>query len=92
MASIGRSKEEISLVASSDAYIPSQLGWVARMMCMGYDPSETFRKFFVKEFKTVVETAKKIKKAKAPGVVATTTAPVVSIQDRIREKGFRGSW
>lgn len=85
MTSIGRSKEEISLVASSDAYIPSQLGWVARMMCMGYDPSETFKKFFVKEFKTVMETAKKTKKPKSP-VVATTTAPVVSIQDRIREK------
>jgi len=84
MTSIGRSKEEISLVASSDAYIPSQLGWVARMMCMGYDPSETFRKFFVKEFKTVLETAKKTKKSKAP--VVASTAPVVSIQDRIREK------
>ena len=86
MTSIGRSKEEISLVASSDAYIPSQLGWVARMMCMGYDPSDTFKKFFVKEFKTVMETAKKTKKAKAPVGVTTTTAPVVSIQDRIREK------
>jgi hypothetical protein len=85
MASIGRSKEEISLVASSDASIPVQLGWVARMMCMGYNPSDTFKNFFVKEFKTVIETAKKTKKTKAP-VVATTTAPVVSIQDRIREK------
>ena len=86
MASIGRPKEEISLVASSDASIPVQLGWVARMMCMGYEPSESFRNFFVKEFKSIVETAKKTKKPKAPVVVATTTAPVVSIQDRIREK------
>ena len=85
MASIGRPKEEISLVSSSDASIPVQLGWVARMMCMGYEPSDTFKNFFVKEFKTVIETAKKTKKTKAP-VVATTTAPVVSIQDRIREK------
>ena len=86
MASIGRSKEEISLVASSDASIPVQLGWVARMMCMGYEPSESFKNFFVKEFKNIVETAKKTKKPKASVVVATTTAPVVSIQDRIREK------
>jgi hypothetical protein len=85
MASVDRPKEEISLVASSDASIPVQLGWVARMMCMGYEPSESFKKFFVKEFKNVVETAKKTKKAKVP-VVATSTAPVVSIQDRIREK------
>ena len=85
MASIDRPKEEISLVASSDASIPVQLGWVARMMCMGYEPSESFKKFFQKEFKNAIETAKKTKKAKAP-VVATTTAPVVSIQDRIREK------
>jgi hypothetical protein len=84
MASIDRPKEEISLVSSGDTYIPSQLGWVARMMCMGYEPSETFKKFFVKEFKTALETAKKTKKTKAP-VVASTT-PVVSIQDRIREK------
>ena len=86
MASIGRPKEEISLVASSDASIPVQLGWVARMMCMGYEPSESFKNFFVKEFKSIVETAKKTKKPKAPVVGATTTAPVVSIQDRIREK------
>ena len=86
MASIDRPKEEISLVASSDASIPVQLGWVARMMCMGYEPSESFKNFFVKEFKNIVETAKKTKKPKAPVAVATTTAPVVSIQDRIREK------
>jgi hypothetical protein len=84
MASIDRPKEEISLVASSDASIPVQLGWVARMMCMGYEPSESFKKFFVKEFKNAIETAKKTKKAKAP--VVASTAPVVSIQDRIREK------
>jgi hypothetical protein len=84
MASIGRPKEEISLIVSSDASIPVQLGWVARMMCMGYEPSDTFKNFFVKEFKTVIETAKKTKKPKAPTV--TLTAPVVSIQDRIREK------
>ena len=84
MASIGRPKEEISLIVSSDASIPVQLGWVARMMCMGYEPSDTFKNFFVKEFKTVIETAKKTKKPKATTV--TSTAPVVSIQDRIREK------
>jgi hypothetical protein len=84
MASVGRTKEEIAMVSSSDSTIPVQLGWVARMMCMGYDPSDTFKNFFVKEFKTVMESAKKTKKVKAPTVALT--APVVSIQDRIREK------
>ena len=84
MASIDRPKEEISLISSSDVSIPVQLGWVSRMLCMGYEPSESIKKFFVKEFKTVVETAKRTKKAKA--VVVSSPVPVVSIQDRIREK------
>lgn len=87
MASIDRPKEEISLVTSSDSSIPVQLGWVARMMCMGYEPSESFKNFFIKEFKSIVETAKKTKKPKAPVVVvASTTAPAVPIRDKIREK------
>ena len=80
MASIDRPKEEISLVASSDASIPVQLGWVARMMCMGYEPSESFKNFFVKEFKSIVETAKKTKKPKAPVAVATNTAEPIDIR------------
>jgi len=85
MTSIDRPKEEISLISSSDVSIPVQLGWVSRMLCMGYAPSESFKKFFVKEFKIVVETAKRTKKAKAAVVVASSV-PVLSIQDRIREK------
>jgi len=86
MDSIDRPKEEIALVASSDASIPVQLGWVARMMCMGYEPSESFKKFFVKEFKNVLETAKKTKaKAKTAQHIAVIT---VNIQDRIHEKAL----
>ena len=86
MTSIGRPKDEISSVSSSDASIPVQLGWIARMMCMGYDPSDTFKTFFVKEFKSVLDATKKAKKNKAKPVDVVASAPVVSIQDRIREK------
>jgi hypothetical protein len=86
MDSIDRPNEEISLVTSSDVSIPVQLGWVARMMCMGYEPSESFKKFFVKEFKNVLETAKKTKaKSKTAQHIAVIT---VNIQDRIREKAL----
>ena len=85
MASVDRPKEEISLVTSSDASIPVQLGWIARMMCMGYQPSENFKTFFVREFKSVLDKAKKTQKAKVKTTehIAVIT---VNIQDRIREK------
>ena len=85
MASVDRSKEEISLVTSSDATIPVQLGWIARMMCMGYQPSENFKNFFVREFKSVLDASKKTQKAKTKTTehIAVIT---VNIQDRIREK------
>ena len=86
MASIDRPKEEISLVSSSDASIPVQLGWVARMMCMGYEPSESFKKFFVKEFKTVIDIAKKTKAKYVSKTVQHIAVITVNIQDRIREK------
>jgi hypothetical protein len=86
MASVSRSKEEISLVSSSDVSIPVQLGWVARMMCMGYQPSESFKSFFVREFKKVLDTAKKTKaKIKTEEHIAVIT---VNIQERIREKAL----
>jgi len=88
MDSIDRSKEEIALVASSDASIPVQLGWVARMMCMGYEPSESFKKFFVKEFKKVLETAKKTKAKHVSKTEQHIAVITVNIQERIREKAL----
>jgi len=85
MSSVGRPKDEISLVASGDSAIPNQLGWVARMMCNGYEPSTSFKTFFVREFKTVLLKTKKVKQNKV-AEVTVASVPVVSIQDRIRDK------
>jgi hypothetical protein len=85
MTSVGRSKEEIALVSASGVHVPNQLGWIARMMCMGYEPTEMFKNFFVKEFKIVIDKAKK-KSIEDVKSEAATTLPTISIQDRIREK------
>ena len=85
MASVGRTKDEIAMVSSSDKSIPVQLGWIARMMCMGYQPSPSFKEFFVREFKLILDSSKKQKRVKVADV-AEVTYVVPSIQDRIREK------
>ena len=85
MASVGRTKDEIAMVSSSDKSIPVQLGWIARMMCMGYQPSPSFKEFFVREFKLILESSKKQKRVKVADVAEVTYAGP-SIQDRIREK------
>jgi hypothetical protein len=85
MTSVGRSKEEIALVSASGVHVPNQLGWIARMMCMGYEPTEMFKNFFVKEFKIVIAKAKK-KSIEDVKSEAAPTLPTISIQDRIREK------
>ena len=86
MTSVNRPKEEIALVASSDCKVPNQVGWVARMLCMGYAPPQEVKERFVKEFKSILVTTKK--QIKETVVVEQPTAPVhtVSIQDRIKEK------
>jgi len=85
MASVGRTKDEIAMVSSSDKSIPVQLGWIARMMCMGYQPSENFKSFFVREFKLILDSSKKQKRVKVADV-AEVAYVGPSIQDRIREK------
>jgi hypothetical protein len=85
MASVGRTKDEIAMVSSSDKSIPVQLGWIARMMCMGYQPSPSFKEFFVREFKLILDSSKKQKRVKVADVAEVTYAGP-SIQDRIREK------
>lgn len=85
MASVGRTKDEIAMVSSSDKSIPVQLGWIARMMCMGYQPSPSFKEFFVREFKLIVDSSKKQKRVKVAEVAEVAYAGP-SIQDRIREK------
>lgn len=85
MASVGRTKDEIAMVSSSDKSIPVQLGWIARMMCMGYQPSPSFKEFFVREFKLIVDSSKKQKRVKVAEITEVAYAGP-SIQDRIREK------
>lgn len=85
MASVGRTKDEIAMVSSSDKSIPVQLGWIARMMCMGYQPSSSFKEFFVREFKLIVDSSKKQKRVKVAEITEVAYAGP-SIQDRIREK------
>lgn len=81
---INRSKEEISSIhACSDASFPTQVGWLARMMSLGYVPSDKTKKFFTESYEDLL---KKSKVVKVVTKEETSTAPVISIQDRIREK------
>lgn len=80
-----RPKAELDAIAKvNENSIPVQLGWVARMMSNGYQPSERFKEFFQTEYKKILVGAKRIKATEV--VEDEPSAPVVSIQDRIREK------
>jgi hypothetical protein len=78
-------KEEVSTISSlPDSQFNLQLGWLARMMCLGYKPDDETIQFFKNEFD---ETMVKAKFAKANKVVEKpATAQVVNIQERITEK------
>jgi hypothetical protein len=83
MKGVNRSAAEITAVSRvPDNQIPAQLGWIARMMSNGYQPSENFKSFFVEKFKEVLTLGKKTKE---PTVTKEPTN-VISIQDRIKEK------
>lgn len=83
---INRPKEEISLiVACPDAVFPVQFGWLARMMSLGYTPSDKTKKFFTKNYEELLKKSKVIKPV-AKDEPPTAQVVVVSIQDRIREK------
>lgn len=80
-----RPKAEIDAVAKvNESNIPVQLGWIARMMSQGYQPSDRFKEFFQTEYKKVLVGAKRIKAVEV--VADAPVAPVINIQDRIREK------
>jgi len=73
-------KDEATIVSKvSDNQFPIQLGFIARMMSKGYSPSDSFKKFFVTEFKKIVE-------IKEPVAVEKPVTHVVSIQARINDK------
>jgi len=81
---INRPKEEITLISSlPDSTMNVQVGWLARMMCLGYTPSDKTKEFFTSNYQKLLIESKTVKVVKAQD---ETTAPVVSIQDRIREK------
>jgi len=80
---VGRPKPEVDAVSkTSENSFPIQVGWIARMMSQGYQPSERFKEFFQTEYKRIIENAKK----NIPVVEEEPSTPVVNIQDRIREK------
>lgn len=78
-------KEEIATISSlPDSQINLQLGWLARMMCLGYKPDDETIKFFKDEF---AETMVKAKFARANKIVEKpSVGQVVNIQDRINAK------
>lgn len=81
---VGRSKNEILAIRSvSESKINLQFGWLARMLCLGFVPSDKTKQFVASKYKellTVANNDLKITK------VVTEDAPKVNIQDRIREK------
>ena len=80
-----RPKAEIDAIAKvGDSSFPIQVGWIARMMSQGYQPSDRFKEFFQTEYKKILVSAKRIKAVEV--VADEPIAPVVNIQDRIREK------
>lgn len=90
--SVGRTKEEIAVLKSiSEDKYNKQFGWIARMMCVGYQPDEKTKEFFAKAYKTLLASAN-ISKKKNDTIQTKevteddTIAPKVSIQSRIVDK------
>ena len=84
MKSVSRPKEEIVAISSlSDSQFSLQCAWIARMMCLGYIPSEKTKTFFTKEYKELLNKTKTQKQIKVTSQVAVRT---VNIQERINEK------
>lgn len=82
---VNRSKDEVAIIKGlPDTKVSLQVGWLARMLCMGFVPSDNTKKFFCEGYKKLLVAEQKEVSATAAPVVAA--APVVNIQDRIREK------
>jgi len=83
---VNRPKNEVATIKSlPDTKVSLQVGWLARMLCMGFVPSDNTKKFFCEGYKKLLVADRKEDSATAAPVVVAT-APVVNIQDRIREK------
>jgi hypothetical protein len=82
---VGRSKDEIALLRSvNEAKLQVQVGWLARMFLVGYKPDTRTKTFFADKYKELLSDAKTVKQPVAKDV--TPAQPVVSIQQRIRDK------
>ena len=82
---VGRSKDEIALLRSvNEAKLQVQVGWLARMFLVGYKPDTRTKTFFADKYKELLADAKNVKQPVAEDV--TSAQPVVSIQQRIRDK------
>jgi hypothetical protein len=85
LKALNRSKEEISSVSSlSDSSVSHQLGWLARMLSMGFVPSEKTKEYFAKSYRNLIKETKTVKVESKK--VEQPAAPITSIQDRIRDK------
>lgn len=81
---VGRNKNEILAIRSvSESKINLQFGWLARMLCLGFVPSDKTKQFVATKYKELLTEANKDLKTTK---VVTEDAPKVNIQDRIREK------
>ena len=82
---VNRPKDEVATIKGlPDAKVTLQVGWIARMLCKGFVPSDSTKKFFGENYKKLLVAEQK--EASATGAPAIAAVPSVNIQDRIREK------
>ena len=82
---VNRPKDEVATIKGlPDAKVTLQVGWIARMLCKGFVPSDSTKKFFGENYKKLLVAEQK--GASATGAPAIAAVPTVNIQDRIREK------
>lgn len=83
---IGRNKDEINLIRSiHENIVPTQFGWLSRMLSMGFTPSDKTKTYFSSTYKSILAKSKKKAQTVQP-VQPTVVVPIVSIQQRISEK------
>lgn len=84
--SIGRTKDELALIKSiPDNKFNRQLGWIARMMCVGHVPSDKTKKFFAKTYKDALKQVSQVVPVQVVTVAESEVSPV-TIQQRIADK------
>ena len=86
LKAVNQSKDIIASFRSlPDSKYVVQFGWLARMLSLGFQPSEKTKEFFNRNFKELLALAKDSQENDPLPVVVEDT-PKVNIQDRIREK------